>query len=293
MIESAEDGESVMTMAITSRNSCASAISKQPPASAAGKRGSQWVFYTVLALLFVVAAGVTALCCHSMSSMSEMLMPGGWKMSMVWMRMPGQSWGDAMTSFVGMWVAMMVAMMLPSLAPTLWRYYQLLPNGPEASRARRIARIGLGYFFVWTLIGIFVFPLGIGVAALEMKEPTLSRAVPLATGVVVLLAGMLQFTPWKAQHLNRCRNSPSRHLELPADAAAACKLGLRFGLHCSLSCANLTTVLLVLGVMDLRVMAAATVAITAERLAPAASPISRGIGVAIACTGLYLIAAAA
>ena len=51
-------------------------------------------------------------------------MPGGWTMSMTWMRMPGQTWLDAAAVFVGMWVVMMVAMMLPSLAPLLWRYRQ-------------------------------------------------------------------------------------------------------------------------------------------------------------------------
>ena len=49
-------------------------------------------------------------------------MPGGWTMSMAWMRMPGQTWLGFAASFLGMWVAMMVAMMLPSLVPMLWRY---------------------------------------------------------------------------------------------------------------------------------------------------------------------------
>jgi hypothetical protein len=42
-----------------------------------------------------------------------MPMPGGWTMSMAWMRMPGQTWPGAAASFLGMWVVMMVAMMLP------------------------------------------------------------------------------------------------------------------------------------------------------------------------------------
>jgi len=44
-----------------------------------------------------------------------MTMPGGWMMSMAWMRLPGQSWPGAAASFLGMWIVMMVAMMLPSL----------------------------------------------------------------------------------------------------------------------------------------------------------------------------------
>jgi len=31
-------------------------------------------------------------------------MPGGWTMSMAWVRMPGQSWPVAAASFLGMWV---------------------------------------------------------------------------------------------------------------------------------------------------------------------------------------------
>ena len=51
-----------------------------------------------------------------------MPMPGGWTMSMAWMRMPGQSWPAAAMMFASMWIAMMVPMMLPSLVPMLRRY---------------------------------------------------------------------------------------------------------------------------------------------------------------------------
>ena len=54
--------------------------------------------------------------------MGDMEMPDGWTMSMVWMRMPGQTWLGAAASFLGMWVIMMAAMMLPALVPTLLRY---------------------------------------------------------------------------------------------------------------------------------------------------------------------------
>jgi predicted metal-binding membrane protein len=54
--------------------------------------------------------------------MGEIPMPGGWTMSMAWVRMLGQTWPGAAAAFLGMWVVMMVAMMLPSLVPMLWRY---------------------------------------------------------------------------------------------------------------------------------------------------------------------------
>jgi hypothetical protein len=65
-------------------------------------RASQQAFFSVLALLFAVSAAVTIACCASMSAMGEMLMPGGWTMSMAWMRMPGQTWSAAAAAFIGM-----------------------------------------------------------------------------------------------------------------------------------------------------------------------------------------------
>src|SRR5205807_8012380 len=198
-----------------------------------------------------------------MSAMGEMPMPGGWTMSMAWMRMPGQTWPGAAASFLGMWVVMMVAMMLPSLVPMLWRYRQAVGRTGETRLGRLTVLVGVGYFFVWTVFGMAAFPLGVALAAVEMRLPALARAVPIAVGVIVLIAGALQFTAWKVHHLAYCRDAPGRGRTLPADAGTACRHGLCLGLHCSYCCAGLTTILLVVGVMDLPVMAA----ITVERLA--------------------------
>lgn len=68
---------------------------------------------------------------------------------------------------------------------------------------------------------------------------------------------------------------------------------MRFGLHCGLSCTNLTAILLVIGVMDLRAMALVTAAVTTERLAPVGEPVAQAIGAVVAGAGLILIARAA
>ena len=110
--------------------------------------------------------------------------------------------------------------------------------------------------------------------------------------MVVLIAGTLQFTSWKAHHLAGCREVPAHGSSLPADAGAAWRRGLRLGLHCAYCCANLTAILLVVGVMDLRAMAAVTAAITAERLMPAGERVARATGAVIVGAGLLLIARA-
>jgi predicted metal-binding membrane protein len=257
------------------------------------QQASQRTFFGISALLFAASTAVTIVWCGSMSAMGEMPMPGGWSMSMTWMLMPGQTWLDTAASFLGMWVVMMVAMMLPSSVPMLWRYRRAVGWVSEVRLAWLTALVGIGYFFVWTLLGMFAFPLGMALATIEMQSPALSRAVPIAVSLVILIGGALQFTKWKAQQLAYCRESPGRGCTLPADAGTAWRHGLRLGLHCSYCCAGLTAIFLVLGVMDLRAMAVVTAAITIERLAPAGEHVARAIGLMVVGTGLFLITRAA
>ncbi|WP_447735567.1 DUF2182 domain-containing protein [Rhodanobacter soli] len=253
-------------------------------------RASRRIFFGVATLLFAASAAVTIVRCTSMSTMGGMPMPGGWTMSMAWMRMPGQSWSGAAAAFLGMWVVMMVAMMLPSLAPMLWRCRQAVGRTGNARAGRLTAIVGAGYFAVWTVFGVAAFASGAVLAAIEMRQPALARGVPIAVGGVVLIAGALQFSAWKARQLACCRNAPGHHHALPADAGAAWRLGLRLGLDCNLCCAGPTAVLLVIGVMDLPAMAAVTAAITLERLAPSGERVARATGAIAIGAGLFLIA---
>ena len=249
-------------------------------------------FFGVSALLFVASTALTTLWCGSMSAMGTMPMPGGWSMSMAWMRMPGQSWPGAAASFVGMWIVMMVAMMLPSLVPMLWRYRQAAARTGDAGLGWLIALVGVGYFFVWTAVGIVAFLLGGVLATVEMRQFLFSRAVSIAAGVVLLIAGAFQFTAKKKHCLACCREVPGDSRTLLADAGTAWRCGLRLGVHCTCCCAGLTAILLVMGVMDLRAMGAVTAAITSERLAPAGERVARAIGTVVIGAGLFLIARA-
>ena len=255
-------------------------------------QGSGLAFFGISALIVAAGAAATIVWCASMSALGDMPMPGGWTMSMTWMRMCGQKWPGAAASFLGMWIVMMIAMMLPSLTPTLWRYYQTVDGMGEARRARLTALVGVGYFSVWTAFGATVFPLGATLAAFEMQLPALAHAVPAGAALTVLLCGALQFTAWKTRHLACSREAPSRDRTSAKHAGTAWRYGLRLGLRCIVSCAGLTVVLLVVGIMDLRAMAAVTAAITAERLAPRGEHVARLIGIALVGAGLFMLAQA-
>jgi len=248
-------------------------------------------FLAAGAALFLGSAAGTLVWGASMADMPGMPMAGGWTMSMTWMRMPQQTWLGATASFLGMWTLMMAAMMLPSLVPALWRYRQAVFAAVRGARRADAlgALVGAGYLLVWVGQGALLFPLGVAVAGAAMRWPVVARAVPLGAAVVMLAAGLLQTTSWKARHLDCCRGArPAAPL---GDAAGALRQGLRLGLHCGACCAGLTAVMLVAGVMDLTVMAAVTVAVTAERLAPggASVRIARAVGAVLVATGLFLI----
>lgn len=250
----------------------------------------QRAFFCVSALFFTVSAVVTFVWCSSMSSMGGMPMPGGWTMSMAWMRMPGQTWMGAALSFVAMWAVMMVAMMLPSLLPMLLRYRRAAARLPRLDRLTMV--VAAGYFFVWTLVGVAAFPLGVSLAAIEMQLATLARGVPIAVGIIVVIAGLLQFSAWKAHHLACCRGA-SVCIPASATVRSAWRHGLRLGFHCAHCCAGPTAILLVIGVMDIRAMAAVAIAITLERLLPAGQQVARAIGMIFVGAGMFLIARAA
>ena len=250
---------------------------------------NEGTFWVVCTLIFVGSVAATTVGCTAMSGMGGLPMPGNWTMSMTWMPMSGQTWFGLAASFLGMWIAMMVAMMLPSLAPMLWRYREALGRTDRLHTDQLAVLVGMGYFVVWTMFGVAVFLLGVGFASLAIQQSVVARAVPVAAGVVVVIAGALQFTAWKARLLACCRDVPTRAHSLPMSAGNAWRYGLRRGLHCSCCCAGLTAVLVVNGVMDLGVMAAVTVAITVERLLPAGIRVAQIVGVIVIAVGFGLI----
>jgi predicted metal-binding membrane protein len=170
----------------------------------------------------------------------------------------GHGWTTA-ASFVAMWTAMMVAMMLPSLVPVL-------------ARSARPLVLTLGYFPVWAAVGVAVH---------------YSPALPLPTGMMLLVAGALQFTTWKAKHLGQYHAmATAGGSTVPRSAAATWRDGFRLGACCVRSCAGPTVALLALGAMDLRVMLLVGAAVTAERLAPRGLLVARATGAAAVIAGL-------
>ncbi|RQR34598.1 DUF2182 domain-containing protein [Burkholderia sp. Bp9143] len=270
-----------------------SAATKPAATGAAG--GGRRVFGVVFVAVFAAAIRATLAQHASMDAMGGMPMAGGWTLSAGWLRPCGWQAGRTFAAFAGMWGAMTVTMMLPVLAPVLWRYRQSLRPLGGARAAWFVAVAGAGYFIVWMALGALVFPVGTALAVAAVRLPALAAAMPFAAGAVVLGAGVLQFSGWKARRLACCRHAPDDAYVRRAGAGAAVAwwYGVRTALRCGACCGNLMAVALAAGVMDLRVMAVVTAAIAAERLAPSGERVARIVGGVAIGAGAAMIACAA
>jgi predicted metal-binding membrane protein len=246
------------------------------------------VFLAACVLLFLASASTTVLICRAMAEMGEVPMAGGWSMSTGWTPLCGGSWTAAAAVFLGMWAVMMTAMMLPSLTPVLWLLRESAAKADHARPNMFAALAGLAYLLVWAALGLAVFAGGALLLEAALRWPFVARAVPCAAGLVVIAAGLFQSSRWKLAMLAHCSHVDGQGV----GTAAALGQGLRLGLVCCASCAGLTALLLVGGVMDLRSMTVIALAITAERLASAGDRVARATGGLMLGAGVIQLARA-
>ena len=173
---------------------------------------------------------------------------------------------------------MMVAMMLPSFAPTLLRYHRELGGMRASLVGGRTLLFAVGYAAVWIVISVLL---------LALNGVTLHTSAGWPGALVVLAAGIVQLSPWKACRLRACRRGcvGSSH-----SVTAGLVEGCRLGVSCGSSCAPAMAVLLVAGLMNPTAMAVMALAITAERIAPARLGVSRLTGGLAVMAGVAMCA---
>ncbi len=244
------------------------------PSTAVIAAGAPAEFIALCALAFVGSVAATIYFCRSMGG--GMPMPGGWTMSMTWMRMAGQTWFAATVAFLLMWLAMMVAMMLPSAMP------MFLSTGRAPAS---LSVMAAGYFAVWITGGAVLYVLGVFFANAAMRWDALSRAVPVLSGAALMGAGLFQFTRWKLMGLHRCR-SPFGCVTACPEREASSGLGCRQGATCCLCCAAPMLMLTVLGMMNPLVILGVALVIAAEKVLPRPEIVARFVGICAIFAGV-------
>ena len=195
-----------------------------------------------------------------------------------------------------MWAVMMIGMMTPSATPMVLVYARL---GRQAARHGKSlpasAYFAAGYLVTW--VG---FALAATVAQWAMERsalltPTMEGASDIFSGVVLIAAGIYQWTPLKDICLRQCQ-APwlfiQRHGGFRSDIAGTLGLGMRHGGYCIGCCWVLMALLFVGGVMNVLWIAAIAMLVLAEKVIPAGRAISRTAGAALVAAGVWLLAQA-
>ncbi len=209
------------------------------------------------------------------------------------MSMPNiQAWGmgNIIVTFL-MWAVMMVAMMTPSATPMILTFAHVLRQRHHAQTPVPTTMVfWLGYLIVWTVFssGATFLQWGLHSAALLSNE--MMRVSPLVGWILLILAGVYQFTPLKGACLSRCR-SPLGFLltEWREGGRGALVMGLRHGSYCVGCCWLLMTLLFIAGVMNLLWVALLAILILVEKVVPAGQWVSRVVGVLVAGWGIWLL----
>jgi len=208
---------------------------------------------------------------------------------------PAWSAADALLMFV-MWTVMMAAMMVPSASPMIAAFATINHRRRERG-AEHVASIVFlaGYLLVWAGFSLAATALQWVLQASGALDATLSASSATVSALLFLLAGAYQFSPLKQMCLAWCR-SPTGFIlsEWRDGAAGALLMGLRHGAFCAGCCAALMLLLFAVAVMDLRWVAALSVAVAAEKLLPqprlwrcaiGIAAIGIGIGFAVVAIG--------
>jgi len=246
-------------------------------------------FHLTAVAVFALCAAATLYFWRAMSA--SMPMPGGWQMSMAWMRMG--SWLAATVMFCLMWLAMMVFMMLPSSVPVLMLVRRTAEFRGESHPEALSWTVAAGYFLAWSGFGLLAYAAGVGCAQAAMVSETFSRAVPWLTGAAVVIAGIYQFLPAKAACLRHCRDPLLLVAHMRQGWRGALHLGLHHGAFCVGCCWALMVIQLVLGVMSLPLMIVIAGVIAWEKLAASSTLPARVAGAVAVLAGAWILTRAA
>jgi predicted metal-binding membrane protein len=206
-----------------------------------------------------------------------------------WMMSP--SWVPAhLMALWAMWTAMMAAMMLPTAATLIVAFGHAARRRDDTHATRSVYELASGYMAVWAAFSVGATLLQRLLATLLVLSPMMELTVPAAGAVLLVAAGLYQFTPLKYICLRACQ-SPFGFLiaRWRGGRAAAFRLGVDHGLHCCGCCWALMLLLFVGGVMNLFAIVALTALVAIEKSGLLAPWSVRASGAVLVALGIWML----
>lgn len=202
---------------------------------------------------------------------------------------PVASWSvtDVFMLFI-MWAIMMAGMMLPSAIPVILLVDKLNLQRISSNKTYTPTIIfTFGYVITWCLYSVVITFLQYFLHHLGLLSAMMDSANVTFSALILIIAGIYQFTPFKQSCLKLCR-SPLSMLtnDWQEGFKGALRLGLIHGSYCVGCCWFLMTVLFVSGVMNLKWILILTLVIVVEKVMPKGEIISKYLGLLLIIFGL-------
>jgi len=190
-----------------------------------------------------------------------------------------------------MWTVMMIAMMLPSAAALILVYGAAARRRYGARASVLTYALALGYVTVWALFSVGATIVQRLLAEAFVISAMMELTLPVAGGVLLIVAGAYQFSSLKHACLRACQ-SPLGFLMRGwrEGLGGAFRLGMQHGVYCLGCCWALMLLLFVGGVMNLAVIVALTVLVAVEKVGFLGRWGTRLSGLALAGLGVWMIA---
>ena len=188
-----------------------------------------------------------------------------------------------------MWTVMMAAMMLPTAIPMVLAFAAINRQGDRGVLVP-VGAFTAGYLAAWALYCVGATAVQWGLHSAALLSPATLATGPVLGGLLLILAGVFQWTPWKDACMEKCRNPFGFILtHWQAGRLGALKLGSRYGMYCVGCCWILMLLCFSLGVMNLVWMAMLTIFMMVEKIASAGRLFSRTAGLVLAAWGGWLL----
>ncbi len=203
----------------------------------------------------------------------------------------GLTMGLSAPLFLAIWIVMMIAMMFPTAAPMILMFARVHNDRREKGKAFVPTWVFVSaYLLIWTLFGVLAYALAFAAETLAQQFIFLMENAARIGGVLLILAGLYQFTPLKYACLSKCR-SPFAFImgSWREGYAGSFRMGLEHGLFCLGCCWFLFIILFPLGVMNIIAMALITVLIFAEKSIALGPTISHIAAAALIVYGIAII----
>jgi predicted metal-binding membrane protein len=191
-----------------------------------------------------------------------------------------------------MWAVMMVGMMAPSAAPMILMYARAGRQGAIAGKP--LAATGwfvTGYLLAWTGFSLVATLVQWVLERKALLDARMASANILLGAVVLIAAGIYQWTPIKGVCLAHCQ-SPFRflmsHGGFRSNVRGCLRLGFLHGTYCVGCCWTLMALLFVVGVMNVLWIALLALLVLLEKLTPWGRWVARIAGAVCIAAGTWI-----